>query len=281
MTALALLTLLGCVVTLQYHSVLWWMEQVGWSGVAISVVLEVVAVWFWFRPGWGRVFGAAASVIVLAGPLHHTAAPLFQARDAAAAERAAVAAKLDSLREEIRTQRRTLAGYRERSEERLGWRDVQERASSRLAELRQRERELLARQASLEASGPVALELVTLLQLGAFLLFQVGTITAVTHLSSVYQRRNQPETPRNTPSEQPEPSATPADPRLKLAERLERHKKALGMSQEELAEEVGVPRPEIGRALRHAEAMAGRGRPASAKTWQRVEEHLQQEEGEK
>jgi len=251
MTPLALLTILGCVATLQYHSVLWWLDQVGWSGVAISLVLEVVAVWFWFRPGLGRVFGAAASVIVLAGPLHHTATPLFQARDAAAAERAAVASKLASLREEIRTQRQTLAGYRERSEERLGWRDVQERASGRLAELRRRERQLVARQASLEASGPVALELVTLLQLGAFLLFQTGTITSVTYLSAVYRRRNQPDTPRNTHPEQPEPEPTPADPRLKLAERLERHKKARGMNQEALAEEVGVPRPEIGRALAH------------------------------
>ncbi|MFP4615541.1 MAG: helix-turn-helix domain-containing protein [Thiohalorhabdus sp.] len=274
MTPLALLTLLGCVATLQYHSVLWWLDQVGWSGVAISLVLEVVAVWFWFRPGWGRVFGAAASVIVLAGPLHHTAAPLFQARDAAAAERAAVSAKLDSLRDEIQTQRQTLAGYRERSEERVGWRDVQERASETLAELRDRERDLVARQAAMQSSGPVALELVTLLQLGALLLFQMGTITSVTHLSAAYRRRQHPETPRNTQPQQ----AAPEDPRLALAGRLDRHMADRGLSQSAVADAAGVPRQEVGRALRHAETRAQGGRTASATTWQRLGQYLQQEE---
>lgn len=283
MTPLAFLTLLGCAGTLQWHSVLWWWDQVGPTGVAWSLVLELVALWFWFRPGWAnRTAGAVASVIVLAGPLHHVAAPLWQARTEASAERASAAAKLESVRGEIEAQRQTLAGYRKRSEDRLGWRDVQEQTSRRLAKLRQRERELLARRATLSAAGPVALELVTLLQLGALLLYQAGTITAVTHLSAAHRRRQHPATPRNTRTEQATAQATPADPRRQLAEDLERHKAVRGLSQGALADAVGVPRQEIGRALSHAEKATKGERTASATTWQRVEGYLQhQEEREK
>jgi len=53
---------------------------------------------------------------------------------------------------------------------------------------------------------------------------------------------------------------------------------ARDLSQQDVATAAGVQRQEIGRALRHADALAGRGRTASATTWQRVEGYLQPQE---
>jgi hypothetical protein len=219
---LAWITLAGCAGTVQWHSALWWLGQVGPSGVAWSVVLEVVALWFWYHPAAGmRTIGAVASAVVLAGPLHHVAAPLWQETAAASAERAAVTGKLDSVRQQIEAQRDTLAGYRRRSAERTGWRDVQERASQRLAELRERERRLLAQRAGLADAGTVALSLVTLLQAVALLLMQAGTITSVTHLSATYRgalpRALQPVQqgaagPQGAAAPPVQQTATPAEP---------------------------------------------------------------------
>lgn len=278
---LAALTLVGCTATLQYHSVLWWTGQVGPSGVAWSLVLELVAFWFWFHGTVARrVIGAAASVIVLIGPLHHVAGPLWQQTAAQTAERAELSARLDSLRSEIEAQRETLAGYRQRSQERVGWRDVQEAASQRLAKLRQKERDLLARRAELSGSGPVALELVTVLQLGALLLYQVGAITALTHLAGAIRERRHGDTSRDvTQHAEPEQDGVPDESLVTLQQRLSDYMERTGYNRTDLAERLGVHRQEIGRALGHKGLAISGKRTASATTWRAVEQHLTEVEG--
>jgi len=144
MRFLAVLTIIGCVGTVQWHSALWWWDQVGPVGIGWSIVLELVALWFWYSGGaWLRSVGAVASLVVLLGPLHHVTAPLWQHSNTVATRVEVVQQKLNSVQQEIEAQRKTLQGYRERSEDRIGWRDVQEKASQRLAELREKQRRLL------------------------------------------------------------------------------------------------------------------------------------------
>jgi hypothetical protein len=293
-TALAVGTLAFCAGTIQWHSLAWWVDQVGWSGVGFSLGLELYAAWAWTNRGrhWA-VAGAVASAVALAGPLHHIGAPVWQQYQQARAQQTAVTAELSSLRQQIATQRETLQGYRERSEDRLGWRDVQERASARLQELRDRERALLAERARLAGAGPAGVELVTLIMLLALPLLQTGTVATLRYLSAHRRAATAANTeatapdPAPAPTPRPKPAtAAPAfarDRRDEIAHRLWQHMDRNRLSQPQIAqalsdEERTIPRPEVTRLVNHSKYQErGESRLASNDTFARAERYLQEQ----
>jgi len=267
MLYLALIVLLSCAAILQYHSILWWQDQIGHIGIFWSLVIEVLAAWWWFGFRWKRWLGLVASILILAGPLHHVSAPLYKTRIMAETQRTAISNRLESVREQIKSQQKILQGYRERSQERLGWRDVQEKASRRLQELRSRERQLLGEKSSAVSKKPVALELITILQLTALVLYQIGTISAVLYLSGRYQSWRQRQT---TPSEAPQ-----EDPRQELAKRVKREMEKKGLSWYNMAQQLDVSKSEVRRVVRHANRGAGEeGHTATKRTWKRVQKYF-------
>ncbi|MEK6750537.1 MAG: hypothetical protein AABY83_15265 [Pseudomonadota bacterium] len=70
--------LAGCVGLLQWHSVQFWIAQIGPTGVGFSLLLDALGLWLWFhRTFITQALGVFASLLVLAGPIYWVATPII------------------------------------------------------------------------------------------------------------------------------------------------------------------------------------------------------------
>lgn len=124
---------------LQWHGIQFWLGAAGHSGLAISLGLELGALWLWCRGGaLSRLFATVLTCLLLAGPMLQLAAPVLssvQTDEAAAAEAAL-------LREEITRLEEQQTTFLRNSEQRAGWLPAIEETGQRLTARRARLREL-------------------------------------------------------------------------------------------------------------------------------------------
>ncbi len=179
---LAPAVLVGSVVLLQYHSIVFWNHHVGGLGWAWSLLLELAALWLWYKRSFAlRVFGFWASLLLLAGPFYTVSAPLLE-RDQAEAQTAERREQtIASLNDEIRSLERELDTYLKNSESRHGWHIRIDDTRSRLADRRERLRTALA--VGEQATLSWLRQAVIVMQAIALVLFQFTSVLAVTSIS--------------------------------------------------------------------------------------------------
>jgi hypothetical protein len=71
----ALLLVAASLILMQWHSISFWVEQTGTIGIAWSLAIEGVAVWFWFQRK--TLLAITASLLLVCGPLHELSSPVF------------------------------------------------------------------------------------------------------------------------------------------------------------------------------------------------------------
>ncbi len=139
-SAFPLLILPLAVGLLQWHSIAFWQARVGlWVGAGWSVLLELISLWLWFRPGhrWWRPMAMVATLLLLAGPLHQVSDPLV--RDLANLRDAdpALASQVTVLQGQIAEAKQSLDRYQTLSlAGRFGWQGKIDEVETRLAAFR-------------------------------------------------------------------------------------------------------------------------------------------------
>ena len=124
---IAIAVIVVSMILMQIHSVQFWYDQVGWTGPAFSIALEVAMLWLWYKEKRFLVRLAAAAILI-AGPWYVITAPAveelqknFEIQEAV--ERAE--AKVERLRESKNT-------YDENSEKFRGWAGRIDRTEAKL-----------------------------------------------------------------------------------------------------------------------------------------------------
>ena len=100
---------------MQYHSIHFWIEQVGYSGVGWSLMLEFVVIWYWFNQK--SFLAITASLLLLMGPIYKITEPAVSRIKQN--EQMLVLNKLDS-KEVVRLEA-SLKTYEKNSQSRVGW----------------------------------------------------------------------------------------------------------------------------------------------------------------
>ena len=100
---------------MQWHSIQFWVNQIGYSGVGWSLMLEVVVIWFW----WSNRTALAliASLLLVMGPIHEITEPALT--NIKHQEQANNLNNIDSA--EIIRLENSLKTYEKNSESRIGW----------------------------------------------------------------------------------------------------------------------------------------------------------------
>ena len=108
--AAAVVVLVGSVTLLQWHSVQFWVAQVGLTGVGFSLLLDILGLWLWYqRTVMTRGLGVLASALVLAGPVYWVATPVLDQSARAAHGDGARLATIAALESEVAQRERALA----------------------------------------------------------------------------------------------------------------------------------------------------------------------------
>ena len=147
---LPLLVLLLAVAFLQGYSLVFWGDLLGKSGWGVSVGIEVIHLWAWYRAavtvryaraGW-MVLAVVATTLLLAGALHEVTRPLFHT----AARIEVAAQERETLEAEAGVLRSNLVAYRDMaaSQGRRGWQVDIRRDTARLQAITERLRSLTA-----------------------------------------------------------------------------------------------------------------------------------------
>ena len=273
--------LLVATTILQSHAVPYWMAQAGYWGIVWSVGAEVLAWWFLSRCGWHRAVGVAAAAVVVGGPLAQMTLPIVSDAQAEARTAHSLEERIRSLRQDIQAATDRARDHRQQAAELRHYSDGRHRQQVELAKdaeqeasaLRKRRRALQEKLAAQDPDGLSASEHLHLfLHSGILLVAWLGSMSAVTALSAGSNRK---PSHRNTVSDT---AHVTDDPRVTLAERLAAYMEQHDVSQAWVAEAAGVQRPEVGRALSHAQLSAEGKRTASATTWQRLSDYLDGDE---
>lgn len=100
---------------MQWHSVQFWVNQVGYSGIGWSLMLEAVVVWYW----WSNkpILALIASLLLLMGPMHEITEPALT--NIKHQEQAENLNNIDLI--EIIRLENSLKTYERNSESRIGW----------------------------------------------------------------------------------------------------------------------------------------------------------------
>jgi hypothetical protein len=192
--ALPLAILPLAVALLQTHGIPFWQTQVGWwPGLGWSLLLELISLWLWFRPGWRwwRPMAWAATLLLLAGPLYQVSDPLVRDLVALRGEDQGLAAQVALLQGQAveaqqsldRYQRLSLAG-------RYGWQGKIDQVEAQLSAVRVRLQQALAAQAERRRAASLNWRRTLLIaaQLISLVLFQAAAVLAIRALGAQYGR---------------------------------------------------------------------------------------------
>ena len=111
-------------VLMQWHSIAFWLEYAGNTGVGFSLALEAVAIWLWWqRCTWLAVI---ASALLIGGALFQLSAPVIDNiyRNGSNQQLAII------YQSEIEQLTKSLSQYDQNSSERLGWSALIDRAQA-------------------------------------------------------------------------------------------------------------------------------------------------------
>lgn len=134
----AIAIILFSTILMQWHSIAFWYQQTGAIGVAWSLAIEGVALWFWWRRR--TVLAVLASVLLVAGPLHELSAPVLDSISQGD-ERAHL---IELTRDEIAQLTASIEQYETNSGTRTGWSGRIDRTQSALDASRAKLAELMA-----------------------------------------------------------------------------------------------------------------------------------------
>ncbi|MBW8003278.1 MAG: hypothetical protein FVQ80_14890 [Planctomycetes bacterium] len=192
---LPVVVLLLSIAFLQGYALLFWNGLLGRAGWGVSVGLEVLHLWFWYRAAvstrlsrfaW-TILAVVATGLLLAGTLHEVTQPLLQESgrvEAADQER-------ESLQSESRVLMSNLEAYRDMAatQGRRGWRDDLRRDTARLQTITDQLRILTAHSGN-TARRPWLTKVTQGGVIAVAVLFQIAAVLAVWTLS-VGSRKNE------------------------------------------------------------------------------------------
>jgi hypothetical protein len=251
---LPLLILPLAVTLLQWHSIPFWQAQVGWwPGLGWSVLLELISLWLWFRPGrrWWRPLAWATTALLLAGPLYQVSDPLVREIVALRQANGAFSAQIVALQAEAAEAERSLDRYQRLSlDGRFGWQGHIDQAQATLAARRVDLETLRAARAEAEIAarlnwrrvGKVGGQLLSLVIFQAAILLAIRALADAVH-GSVNAVR--------TIADAPKPAADHAERLvLELQQAVQILLKA-GRSYAHIAEETGVGKAHLSLLMNH------------------------------
>lgn len=102
-------------VLMQMHSIDFWASKVGPIGIAWSLALECVMIWYWWRNL--KVMAIAASLLLLFGPIHEITSPALEQIKAHATN----SQSIKDGKAEISRLSLALDTYNKNSQDRIGW----------------------------------------------------------------------------------------------------------------------------------------------------------------
>lgn len=191
----SLLIIIVSAVLMQWHSIAFWLEYAGHTGVGFSLALEVVALWLWWqRRSWLAI---VASALLVGGPLFQLSAPVMETLTRTDVNQAMVA----SYEKEINQLNNSLSRYDTNSAKRLGWSSRIDKAQAELTQSRNKLRELLAVKTP---ETPLRLYAIVIMQALALIIIMRAQIIAITTLPLVSNelpkrvKSQIPSKPKNT-----------------------------------------------------------------------------------
>lgn len=156
---------------MQYHSIHFWIEQVGYSGVGWSLMLEFVVIWYWFNE---KAFLAIiASLLLLIGPIYKITEPAVSSIKQN--EQIRILNQLDS-KEVIRLES-SLKTYEQNSQSRIGWSGRIDRIQTQIDINNDRIRERISNNSTLDFSISLAIALAQILALMVIMTAQALAIS--------------------------------------------------------------------------------------------------------
>lgn len=266
------LLLIGGVGLIQYHAIAFWSTAIepatGW---AWSVLLELIALWMWYRPRT-RLLASVTTALVLSGPLYQVTSPLVQEFTHNASEKASEPARASLLREAIAAEEKALQTFLANSAERSGWLPAIEQARESLDSKRTKLQSLLTPERQARPWQQVA---VMVMQAVALVLIQISNVLAIRTIAvhkretTTPQPRKQKPRQRETPRpSQPKASRKPDVERVQVA--LRQHLTAEGLSARAFAARHGLTPRDLSLALHDQENREAGKRRAPTKVFEKL-----------
>lgn len=263
--------LLMAVAILQWHAIAFWQTHTGSLGWMWALGIEGAAIWLWWQPQrLVRVIGLVASVLSLAGPLHHVGTPVIEVIKQAQLMSAARIDRIDVLRGTLAAEMASLRQYQALADKRLGWSGRIDRTQERIDKVNDELTRLMAEKPSGGLSWGLA---VVAMEALALMLLQVVVVLSIRSLATRKSKEvaeepfdEEPfaiEQPAMTEASQEPPSESTDD--LPIPSRLKRHFEASGESMPVWSRRHGL------NADRVRQVLAGR---ASEEVMQAVGEAL-------
>lgn len=176
------LVLLGAIALLQLHSIRFWNSHVESAGWAWSILLEAVALWFWYqRTPIKRILGLVASVLTLLGPVYDVSEPIISSLVSAQYTNSGRESLIASLSEEQVRLEESIKTFRANSKERTGWLGPIQQSEKRLVEVGEKLSKL--REKPPETEGEWRTKGIIIMQVAALILFQITAVLSITTLS--------------------------------------------------------------------------------------------------
>jgi len=160
-------------ILMQWHSIAFWLEYAGRTGVGFSLALEVVALWLWWQRR--RWLAIVASALLVGGPLFQLSAPIMETLTRTDVNQAMVV----SYEQEINQLNKSISQYDTNSAKRLGWSSRIDRAQAELTQARNKLRELLSVKTP---ETPLRLYAIVIMQALALIIIMRAQIIAITAL---------------------------------------------------------------------------------------------------
>lgn len=183
---LAVVTLVGSIGLLQYHSIQFWSNNIDQTtGVAWSVILEFAVLWLWsIRNVATRMLGVIGSLVLLAGPVYQVASPLLTGLDDGRQVDEMKVRVVPMLQSEIVGLEGQLKTYLANSEERAGWLPIIQQTQSQLDEKRTKLVGLIQTKQNVTTVSVGKAHVVIMMEVVVLLILQLTNIMAIVHLVS-------------------------------------------------------------------------------------------------
>jgi hypothetical protein len=251
---LPLLILPLAVTLLQWHSIPFWQAQVGfWPGLGWSVLLELISLWLWFRPGrrWWRPLAWATTALLLAGPLYQVSDPLVREVVALRQANGAFSTQIGAVQAEVAEAERSLDRYQRLSlDGRFGWQGHIDQAQATLAARRADLETLRAARAEVESAARLNWRRVGKVggQLLSLVIFQAAILLAIRALADAVHG---PVNAVRTIADPPQPAIEPVERLVVDLQQAVQSRLKAGNSYAHIAEETGVGKAHLSLLMNH------------------------------
>jgi hypothetical protein len=269
----SLLIIAVSAVLMQVHSIAFWMDHAGITGVGFSLALEIVALWLWWqRCNWLAVI---ASALLVGGPLFQLSAPVIDSLYRNHANEQLIMIH----QTEIKQLSASLARYDENSSERIGWAARIDKTQAEITDARKTIKTLLALTAKKPASQLYFVVLMQALALFIIMRSQIIAVKKLPLVTVIEQNRTRAVTAPMKLQTAPVTTVKKPDAfdvRVEaLAEKMRLQLSRTAAKQKDLATVLNVRPADISMALKHAENKAAGRTVISERALLKIENALQ------